>query len=277
VSDFAGLRDFIEVQAGKNYRFVVILDEFERLAGNSHFNSDFFANLRTLGCESKYCLGWLTASRESLEKLCREHCIEESSFWNIFICHELGLLSAKEAKDLIRVPALLSLERAPDIEQVLLLAGAHPAFIQIALSGLWENIKHDRQPDWREIRRQLRPHCEKLWHDCSPAEQKILLEIRAGRVPADKTALEDLQVRGLLDEQGHLFSALFAELLPAWQPKEPGKSLQAGIANAEQATEQVSKLHKVYNSFRKIIRELRTDWQGKPDKPEHEDDKEDRI
>ncbi|MCP4695760.1 MAG: hypothetical protein GY862_02760, partial [Gammaproteobacteria bacterium] len=47
VSDFAGLRDFIEVQAGKNYRFVVILDEFERLAGNSHFNSDFFANLRT--------------------------------------------------------------------------------------------------------------------------------------------------------------------------------------------------------------------------------------
>jgi len=84
VRDYSGLRDVIRRLARKGLRFVLLLDELERITGGQAFDADFFGNLRALGDRPEYRCGYLIASRRPLKDLCRDHRIEESSFWNIF-------------------------------------------------------------------------------------------------------------------------------------------------------------------------------------------------
>ena len=178
---FEAVRDLIRDLA-RQYRFVIVLDEFGRLAGNERLGQDFFANLRTLGYEAGYRLGYLAASRRPLEQLCREHRIEESSFWNIFgIPQVLGLLADDEARTLIEVPVRECLGQEIDPGPVLELTGSHPALIQMVMFEQFEAIRVGCEPDWQRLRTGLRAYYRDLWNRRSPEEQTCLQNLSAGR------------------------------------------------------------------------------------------------
>ena len=100
--DYPDLRDFLLNQAKQGRRFLLIIDEFEIMAGNPAFDAYFFSNLRALADRPEYRLGFLTSSRKPLKELCATHKIEASSFWNIFgVTKVLGLLAEAEARDLV--------------------------------------------------------------------------------------------------------------------------------------------------------------------------------
>jgi serine/threonine-protein kinase len=226
---FAPLRDLIDGLA-LDYRFVLVLDEFDRLASKPALDADFFANLRTLGYEQRYRMGFVTASRSPLESLCRQQGIEESSFWNIFgITQVLGLLTDREALDLIRLPALAALGREPDPVPVLELAGNHSALVQMAMVEVITSAAGDRGPDWAALRSGLRPYYCGLWGHCTADEQRCLIRAAAGKAaPEDATGL-DLRQRGLLGPDGAPFAEGFAGFLreqdgphqPQVTPQEP--------------------------------------------------------
>ena len=102
VEDYPGLRDFLLAHAKQGRRFVLMIDEFEIMAGNPAFDAYFFSNLRALADRPEYRLGFLISSRKPLKELCDAHKIEASSFWNIFgVTKVLGLLAEAEARDLV--------------------------------------------------------------------------------------------------------------------------------------------------------------------------------
>jgi len=102
VEDYPGLRDFLLAQARLGRRFVLMIDEFEIMAGNPAFDAYFFSNLRALADRPEYRLGFLISSRRPLKDLCNAHRIEASSFWNIFgSTIVLGLLAEEEARGLV--------------------------------------------------------------------------------------------------------------------------------------------------------------------------------
>jgi Cdc6-like AAA superfamily ATPase len=68
---------------------VVLLDEFELLAANSHLTPYFFARLR--GLTTKYGLAYLTATQRPLFAVTAEEEILSSPFFNIFVTLPLGL------------------------------------------------------------------------------------------------------------------------------------------------------------------------------------------
>ena len=102
VVDYPGLRDSLLAHAKQGRRFVLMIDEFEIMAGNPAFDAYFFDNLRALADRPEYRLGYVISSRKPLKELCDDHKIDTSSFWNIFgVTKGLGLLAEVEARDLV--------------------------------------------------------------------------------------------------------------------------------------------------------------------------------
>src|SRR5512142_1486122 len=83
------------------YEIALCLDEFEALARNPHFETDFYGELRSLA--SELGLVYLTASKRSLYELTFEHSDTLSSpFFNIFTELPLAVFQAGEAGDMLR-------------------------------------------------------------------------------------------------------------------------------------------------------------------------------
>ena len=234
--DYPSFRDFVHSLA-RDYRFVLIIDEFEEMAGNSNFDGDFFSNLRALADRSEYRFSYLVSSRRPLKELCRTHDIASSSFWNIFgFKHVLGLLSGSAAQALIVEPLQHSLpsKRPPDwvyfwknaIEP---LTGRHPAFIQMAAAAYWNTLGEGHRSDRLRITMGMRDYLKDLWDMRSQEERDILIRAAAGKKAPSGLVPDDLIQRGLLTADGKPFSRLFGEVIADCLPK--GKSLQeTGLA-----------------------------------------------
>ncbi|OQW91796.1 MAG: hypothetical protein BWK79_16125, partial [Beggiatoa sp. IS2] len=104
VQDYQGFSGFI-AQSAKTYHFTLLIDEFDKMVANQHFDTEFFRNMRALGDGSDYQFGYVLASYSGLQEICHRGDIQESKFWNIFgTKYVLGLLSESEATDLICQP-----------------------------------------------------------------------------------------------------------------------------------------------------------------------------
>ena len=227
VLDYPGLRDALGGLAGQGLRYVLLLDEFEALAGVPAFDSDFFSNLRALGERPEYRFGYLISSRRPLKELCREHRIDESSFWNIFgFPQYIGLLAEDQARALALGPLGLSLPvpPPPDLDGrwtgvILPLTGRHPALIQLVLADLWNAWAEGYEPNWEGITQELRAYLEDLWNSRHRKEEwRVLIQAADGAALAEDHVLRDLRLRGLVTAEGRPLSAEFADLVPGLMP-----------------------------------------------------------
>jgi len=241
VRDYAGMRDFIRPLARAGLRFVLLLDELERITGAEPFNADFFSNLRALGERPEYRFGYLISSRRPLKELCREHRIDESSFWNIFgFPQYIGLLDEDQARALALGPLGLSLPGPlpPDLdgqwtEGVVPLTGGHPALIQLVLADLWSAWAGGYDPNWDRIAQGLRDYLEDLWTQRHGKEEwRVLMQAATGAELAQDPVVRDLRLRGLVTDAGRPLCAAFAELIPGLMPA--GLTMEKALAGIKQ-------------------------------------------
>ncbi len=216
VYNYEGLRDFIRQYAQKGYRFVLLIDEFDKMTGNAHFNTSFFSQLRVLGYQPEYQFGYVLASRSTVSDICQQGKIDESKFHNIFgHSPTLGLLSKTEAKELIQEPMQLSLGPGfKSAKEIFHYAGYHPAFIQIVAATYWDARYSKSEVNRYNIEQALRGQYRDLWEHQSEDAQQVLLQVAQGHVlTQDNWQISELQHRGLLDEQRQVFSKYFAKLI----------------------------------------------------------------
>ncbi len=201
---------------------VLTLDEFEGLARNPNFETDFYGELRSLAGE----LGivYLTASKRGLYDLTYSHSDTLSSpFFNIFSEMTLGLMTQDEATDLLTT--LSSAGEGPgfceeEVDLALELAGPHPFFLQVAGFHLYELSARgeSKPPDAydqaaRRFNAEAADHYRYLWSQLSNDEQQALLSPNAARDAQRKP----LEAKALIRQQdqryvpfGHAF-AVFLE------------------------------------------------------------------
>jgi eukaryotic-like serine/threonine-protein kinase len=198
---------------------VLMLDEFESLAGNGAFNAGFYGELRSLAGEIGVV--YITASKRSLYELTfRDADTLSSPFFNIFSEERLGLMTAVEAQETLitlwsrgESPPPLSLE---DCHFLLKLAGPHPFFAQIAAAYLYQERQEGADEAGllekvaRRFAAEAEDHYRYLWSQLNDEERAALLNPAADLCPKlrDKALL-------LEDEHGRFqpFAQAFAQFL----------------------------------------------------------------
>ena len=207
---------------------IIMLDEFESLAGNGDFNASFYGELRSLAGE----LGvvYITASKRSLYDLTYQHADTLSSpFFNIFSEEPLGLLPYKEAVGLLRSLSGLNDGRSFAADQVSFLidlAGSHPFFLQVAASYLYVTQDDERLRDgWREhvthrFKTEAEDHFRYLWSQLANDEQIGLLRLRGATANIQKRLWDKALLTTDGDEQVIPFSGAFADFLNRADPME---------------------------------------------------------
>jgi hypothetical protein len=194
---FAGFRRFLMRNLETGLKLVLCCDEFEMLSQNERFGADFFTYLR--GLSSNYNLALVTSSREGLFKLCHVGNLQTSQFWNIFVEHHLGTMSAEEAHELILNPlddaAVVFTEH--DVEFVLSLAGTHPFYIQLACYYLYEAKASGTTWNYTAVRQSFIEEADRYytftWRRLSDQEKRFLI----GLVKGETGTLSDRLVRRL--------------------------------------------------------------------------------
>jgi serine/threonine-protein kinase len=130
---FMAVRRLLRRVRDAGYDIALCLDEFEAMASNPRFETDFYGEMRSLAGELG--LTYITASKRSLYEITFQHSDTLSSpFFNIFSELPLNLLHEADARQILQElsgragPALCEEE----IQLAFALAGLHPFFLQIA-------------------------------------------------------------------------------------------------------------------------------------------------
>jgi hypothetical protein len=185
----------------RRYSFfpVLLLDTFDKVIINEHFDSSFFEFLRlhtVLGL-----VAYVTASIAPLSKVC--HDVAGAPFFDIFKnnTYNLESLKAEEANKLIKMPAEregISFE--DDANLVLRLAGRHPYFIQGVCYLLFEQKQTTSQIDKKKLEdqsfKELSSLFEEIWNQLSK-EQQMQLQYKAQKEGNWQCELPELSESGL--------------------------------------------------------------------------------
>ncbi|MCP5094208.1 MAG: protein kinase, partial [Chloroflexi bacterium] len=208
---------------------VMMLDEFESLAGNEAFNASFYGELRSLAGE----LGvvYITASKRSLYDLTYQHADTLSSpFFNIFSEEPLDLMPVDEANALLMgVSAHIETGSFSDEECATLLdlAGPHPFFLQVAGFYLCESRQNTAVSPTTLIAKTTRgfnaeseDHFRYLWDQLTEPEQSGLLHWQTAVPDMKKQLAAKALLRQGDDGQYCPFSLAFTKFLTRASVKE---------------------------------------------------------
>jgi eukaryotic-like serine/threonine-protein kinase len=243
-SDAFALTDLFHRLDTKNLYVVLLLDEFENVTENPHFDLSFFYNLRSLAIHHHLAL--ITSSKRELIELCHSEAIRSSPFFNIFANFNLHLFNDAEALEVISRFLQGSTIRftSAELDTIFSIAGHHPYFLQIACYFLFE-AHFRRMPEEERLQflyskyvEQATPHFEDYWQH-SPDQEKIVLTALAllrnqqRKIGAHTFSLKQLQdlytrseqilghlrKRGLLVSQGETY-AIFNTVFSDWICRE---------------------------------------------------------
>jgi hypothetical protein len=214
---FEQFRRILEQVKEQGHHLVLLMDAFDNIARNKHFDLEFFSFLRSQATKVSY----VTASTAPLAKVCHR-AVEESPFFNIFAMYEIEPLTREDARELIRVPAanvgIIFTDK--EIEWVLRQAGHHPFFIQRVCHYLFEekcSIENGQSINWKRVQlhayNELQHHFEARWERLEEPQQELLRN-EAQHKEKQERALPELSESSLFRKfvrdkyQLHLFSQL---------------------------------------------------------------------
>jgi hypothetical protein len=163
------------------FRPVLLMDVFDKVTRNDHFDPDFFSFLRALA--GVYDLiSYVTASIKRLYEVCHSEDVASSPFFNIFQTCVLSSLTLEETQELITVPARQAgLAFTPaEVEWIITAAGRHPFYVQVTSRCLFEEKVRQNTPnvDLKLVRErvyhELEPHFVNAWNDLSEDQKESL-------------------------------------------------------------------------------------------------------
>lgn len=261
LSDIFGL-----VQSFERHKkhLVLLLDGFDAVTQNPHFDVNFFGGLRNL--VNNFSLSFILASQRPLANLRYAHPeVRTSSFFNVFRPLTLGGLNPAQVDALLERALQDSEIRFTPADRTFIdhVAGPQPYFVQMAAHYVFEAYNSgyklpDGRPDTRWITTRMRDHgaghFRHCWDGSENGEKAILASLAlAGRGRALQFGLpayfmnqptyaplwESLERRVLVtaDERGqwHTFSLLFDSWLTdalAFIPNERADDLTTLIEKA---------------------------------------------
>lgn len=167
----------------RGYRPVLLMDAFDKVTKNPHFDPDFFSFLRSLA--GIYDLiSYVTASIKPLYDVCHSDAVASSPFFNIFQTRTLGPLAVDEAYALIEQPAreIGYPFTNEECEWIIQQAGRHPFFIQVTCRHLLDEKLRLHNPGAEvnlkqvqaRVYEELRPHFDDAWKDLAEDYKKEL-------------------------------------------------------------------------------------------------------
>jgi hypothetical protein len=160
-----------------NFFPVLLLDAFDKVTLNEHFDPEFFEFLRAHASLGQ--VSYVTASIAPLSEICHSG-VAGSPFFNIFYTYPMGALSPEEARTLITLPAQESGVAFSNSEIALVLkwAGRHPFFIQRICYLLWEQKQNIGKIDVKQLKdqsyKELAPVFEDIWEQLSERQKEVL-------------------------------------------------------------------------------------------------------
>lgn len=218
---YEGFRNTVVSLTQRHQRLIFLLDEFEIIGSNPHFDRQFFDFLR--GLANNNDVAYITASGVDLQRLCASGEIASSPFFNIFWTLPLGPFQLEEAKTLIAEPsAAAGCPLAPYTDVLLTVSGFFPFYLQIACSAAFELLletpDHLDQDNLMEICwDEMHPHFAFIWQSLSDDERTLCLELTTASPGTPRhPALRNLKRKGYVVEdagQPRLFSHLFLEFV----------------------------------------------------------------
>jgi hypothetical protein len=199
------------------FRPVLLMDVFDRVTRNTHFDPDFFSFLRALA--GIYDLiSYITASIKPLYEVCHSDDVASSPFFNIFQTCVLSSLTLEETRRLIMVPAeQAGLAFTPEeVEWIITMAGRHPFYVQVTCRCLFEekvrrdNKNVDLNLVQEHVYQELEPHFVESWNDLNE-DRKLSLKPELTQPAPDRYRMPELSESGL-------FRKKVRELMPVGGP-----------------------------------------------------------
>jgi archaellum biogenesis ATPase FlaH len=172
-------KDLLTEIQKQGFHTVLLMDAFDNVARNSHFNWQFFSFLRSQANFGK--VSYVTSTTAPLQDVCHGQ-IKDSPFFNIFDVQDVGVLDLEEARELVLRPSQnLGLSFISDeVDWVIKLAGRHPFFIQQVCKYFFEEkllhtgAKVDRKHIKNQAYRALEPHFNEIWERLPSDKQEQL-------------------------------------------------------------------------------------------------------
>jgi len=215
------IEDYLEDLAGRDRRLVLLLDEFEVLAG---FEASFWEWFRGLIIE--YDLSTVAATRVELGEF-RDEWGSGSPFFNMFRNIYVGSFTKAETEAFIdHATACTGFDYALVRDTILDLGGRFPYYLQVAASSCFDGAARDGGPAFgsgphvaaavHEFRARTEPHFDDIWPKLPSGEREALSWLAVGEVPDARDAVvvnlarPSLERRGYVVE-GKIFSTAFAD------------------------------------------------------------------
>ncbi len=238
--DFENFKHTI-AEVAKDYKIVVLLDEFDSITKNSNFGYGFFSALRGLVQEPDNRLGIITASLRNLWELVHNVDLAASPFFNIFNTIFLKAFDMEDALSLVTKPFGREAMDLTDeeIKFVLDLAGTHPLFLQIACSYMFDFKRQNKKLSTSDFNRitalfeqESQPHFESILSNLSLEEKSALKATLTGRIKkGQQDLLKNLENKGYLIEE-KIFSSVFKKIFEKRKfPKEKKKIISRNISS----------------------------------------------
>jgi uncharacterized protein len=195
------LDDIFSLIDDESMFIVLLLDEFENVTRNEHFDSDFFGGLRALAIHHNLAL--ITSSRRDLVELTHSDSVRSSPFFNIFATIHLRPFTETEATDLIEqylaesgVRFLLS-----ELNVIFAIAGSHPYFLQVAGHHLFAAHQQGLDDEARrrylveKTRSEVEPIFRDYWQNSTAAQHTLLavMSLRELERNGGEDTIEDLE------------------------------------------------------------------------------------
>ncbi len=169
----------LNIITGRGFFPVLLLDAFDNVTRNEHFDAEFLAFLRAKATNGQ--ISYVTASVAPLVDVSHRD-IVDSPFFNIFYNYELGPLAPEEARDLITLPAeKVGLPfTASETALIARMAGRHPFFIQRVCHSIFEEkLSHNNCEEQRLkklVYEDLQPHFTDIWERLIEDQRRMLQE-----------------------------------------------------------------------------------------------------